>query len=62
MELKSIYLTIAFSVLVIVALCYVTSCTYSITQVHTSGQETDIIDETATNSPTTSIRLPAAIL
>lgn len=28
-----------------------TSCTYSITMVHTEGQASDVVDETATNSP-----------
>lgn len=32
-----------------------TSCTYSITMVHTQGQATDVVDETATNTPTTSV-------
>lgn len=31
------------------------SCTYSITQVHTEGTATDVVDETATNSPSTSV-------
>lgn len=34
------------------------SCTYSITMVHTEGQATDVVDETATNAPTTSVRVP----
>jgi uncharacterized lipoprotein len=30
-------------------------CTYSITMVHTEGQANDVVDETATNSPSTSV-------
>lgn len=33
-------------------------CTYSITQVHTEGQASDVVDETATNTPSTSLTLP----
>ncbi len=36
-----------------------TACTYSITMVHTQGQATDVVDETATNTPSTSISIPA---
>lgn len=31
------------------------SCTYSITMVHTEGEATDVVDETATNTPSTSV-------
>jgi hypothetical protein len=36
------------------------SCTYSITMVHTEGTATDVVDETATNTPNVSptITLP----
>lgn len=37
------------------------SCTYSVTLVHTEGEATDVIDETATNSPPTSFTLPLSI-
>jgi hypothetical protein len=43
---KSIYL--------IGILCF-TSCTYSITMVHTEGTASDVVDETATNTPSTSV-------
>jgi hypothetical protein len=43
-----------------------TGCTYSITMVHTEGEATDVVDETATNSPSTSVTptvsIPAAAL
>ncbi len=29
----------------------ISSCTYSITMVHTEGTASDVVDETATNSP-----------
>ncbi len=31
------------------------SCTYSITMVHTSGTASDVVDETATNTPSTTV-------
>jgi hypothetical protein len=34
---------------------FLTGCTYSITMVHTQGQATDVVDEAATNTPSTSI-------
>jgi hypothetical protein len=43
-----------------------TGCTYSITMVHTQGEATDVVDETATNAPSTSVTptvsIPAAAL
>lgn len=35
----------------LVAGVYLTGCTYSITMVHTEGTASDVVDETATNSP-----------
>lgn len=44
----------------------ITGCTYSITMVHTEGTATDVVDETATNTPSTSVTptvtIPAAAL
>lgn len=37
-----------------------TGCTYSITMVHTEGQATDVVDETATNTPSTSVSVPVS--
>lgn len=37
-----------------------TGCTYSITMVHTEGQATDVVDETATNTPSTSVSIPVS--
>jgi hypothetical protein len=42
------------------------SCTYSITMVHTQGEAADVVDETATNTPSTSVTptltIPASAL
>lgn len=39
----------------------VVSCTYSITMVHTEGEANDVVDETSTNTPSTSLNLPATL-
>jgi hypothetical protein len=39
-----------------------TSCTYSITMVHTEGTATDVVDETATATPATTVSIPATSL
>lgn len=39
----------------VISLIYLNACTYSITMVHTEGQATDVVDETATNTPSTNI-------
>lgn len=41
--------------LIILSALIFPSCTYSITMVHTEGAASDIVDETATNSPSTDI-------
>jgi hypothetical protein len=41
-------------------LLLLTSCTYSITMVHTQGEATDVVDETATNTPSTSVSVPVS--
>lgn len=43
-----------FSLFIMGMVC-LTGCTYSITMVHTEGTATDVVDETATNTPSTSI-------
>jgi len=35
-------------------------CSYSITMVHTEGTATDVVDETASNTPTTSVSVPVS--
>lgn len=39
-----------------------TGCTYAITMVHTEGIATDVVDETATNTPSTSVTVPLSAL
>lgn len=43
--------------------CALTSCTYSITMVHTQGSATDVVDETQSNEPDVKadIKLPGTI-
>lgn len=41
---------------------FLTGCTYSITMVHTVGTATDVVDETATNTPTTSVSIPLNVV
>ncbi len=40
----------------------VASCTYSITMVHTEGTATDVVDETATAAPSTSVSVPTPLM
>lgn len=35
-----------------------TSCTYSVTLVHTQGEAQDVVDETSTNTPSTTLTVP----
>jgi hypothetical protein len=45
-----------FHVFKISTLClFLTSCTYSVTLVHTDGIASDVVDETATNTPSTTV-------
>lgn len=39
----------------IFSLLALSGCTYSITMVHTQGEATDVVDETASNTPSTSV-------
>ena len=65
-ELKITYTALFFAFLVMAALFYLTSCTYSVTQVQTRGTASDVVDETASNTPSTSVTptmtIPAAVL
>lgn len=49
--------TILFIVMALLAVILISTamcgCTYSITQMHTEGTASDVVDETATNTPTT---------
>lgn len=42
-------------IIAISAACLLASCTYSITMVHTEGTATDVVDETSSATPSTSI-------
>ena len=37
-------------------------CTLAITMVHTDGVATDVVDETATTSPSTNVSIPVSAL
>lgn len=54
MNLLSLFVGFMLSILCL------TGCTYSITQVHTQGQASDVVDETATNTPSTSLTIPVS--
>lgn len=42
-------------------MCILTvSCTYRITQIHTSGSASDLVDDTDNITPTTSISVPVS--
>lgn len=60
MKLLSLFTAFTLSVLAL------TGCTYSITMVHTEGTATDVVDQTATNTPSTSVTptvsIPASAL
>lgn len=53
-------ITMIFAALIIMASFLFTGCTYSITMVHTEGVAEDVVDETATNSPSTSLAIPVS--
>lgn len=37
-------------------------CSYSITMVHTEGTASDVVDETASNTPSTSLSVPVSVI
>lgn len=43
-------------------LLLLSGCTYSITMVHTEGEAYDVVDETATNTPSTSVTVPVSAI
>lgn len=43
----------------ILLLC--SGCTYSITQVHTQGTASDVVDETDSVTPSTSVTVPVSV-
>lgn len=44
--------------MIVALIATMTSCTYSITMVHTDGTASDVVDETASNTPSTSVSVP----
>ena len=50
-----------FKLIVLIIIHCLAACTYSITMVHTQGQASDVVDETATNTPTTSVSVPVNV-
>lgn len=54
----------SFIVLLGVVITFLTSCTYSITMVHTQGTATDVVDETQRADPDvkTDLSIPATAL
>ena len=48
-------------IMIVIIIVIMASCTYSITMVHTEGTATDVVDETATNAPSTSLEVPLKI-
>lgn len=65
-DLKITYMTLFFAILIMVSVLFITSCTYSITMVATHGSASDVVDETATNTPSTTVTpkltIPATVL
>ncbi len=56
-----------FHVFKLTTLCLLlNSCTYSVTLVHTDGIASDVVDETATNTPSTTVSprlsIPAKVI
>lgn len=50
------------SAVCLISLLSLVSCTYSITMVHSQGYASDVVDETATNSPTSTLEIPVKAL
>ena len=52
--------------LILLATCLLTSCTCTQTMVHTQGTATDVVDETTSTTPTTTVspnlNIPATAL
>ena len=46
------------SIISLISIILLTGCTYSITMVHTEGEAQDVVDETATNTPSTRVSVP----
>ena len=63
MNLVGLTLIIMIFAIITIGLGFlVTGCTYSITMVHTEGTAADVVDETATNTPSTSVTVPVSVI
>lgn len=40
----------------------ISSCTCSVTMVHTEGKAQDVVDETQENTPSTSVSVPVSVI
>lgn len=58
----AVFLFLWSLLIIIMGVLFMSSCTYSITLVHTEGEATDVVDETATNTPSTSATIPISLL
>lgn len=58
----SVLMFIMCLLLIVLMTGILSGCTYSITMVHTQGEATDVVDETATNTPTTSLTVPVSVI
>lgn len=50
------------AIFLIVIMIALAACTYSITMIHTEGSASDVVDDTDTVSPTTSVTLPVGAI
>lgn len=57
-QMVDLSLFLLAAIIIMLLAIYVNGCTYSINMVHSNGRATDVIDETSTNSPSTSLKLP----
>ena len=62
--MKALFFILGYLVFVTALMLYCTSCTYSINMVHTSGQASDVVDETQRADPDVKadVSIPAAAL
>lgn len=42
--------------------CLFSACTYNISMAHTQGHADDVIDDNATNTPSTSVSVPVSLV
>ena len=61
-QASGIIMFILCVLLVLIMSDILSGCTYSITMVHTQGEASDVVDETATNSPSTHLSVPVSVI